>query len=359
MRLLLSRPRDEVRPGHPARQAGGGDAPRGRLPDPLGLPDQLVVGRAAPGGRFGPLGAGGPLRLLLRGGRSRGVALLLLLAAATAEPVGLQRVVQRGTAVAGTGRRGQGLRLAPDRPLLEKDTEILARRLPAELLDRLGENSVNEVLLTAVAWTLARWAGTDSLALDVEGHGRLDAQAPVDLSRTVGWFTAIAPVRIDLSGCAVPAAAVSRVRRELDGLRGRDQEWGLLRYGGACPAGHPLLSVPERQVSYNYLGFFDGAGPEPDALFAAVPGSLGAEASPEGERHYLIDVAAVVADGELELAVKFSPEVHPAEEVRALLDRCAEVLEELLADGGAASGTADVDHAELLLALEEVSLGDD
>lgn len=248
---------------------------------------------------------------------------------------------------------------APDRPLLEKDTEILARRLPAELLDRLGENSVNEVLLTAVAWTLARWAGTDSLALDVEGHGRLDAQAPVDLSRTVGWFTAIAPVRIDLSGCAVPAAAVSRVRRELDGLRGRDQEWGLLRYGGACPAGHPLLSVPERQVSYNYLGFFDGAGPEPDALFAAVPGSLGAEASPEGERHYLIDVAAVVADGELELAVKFSPEVHPAEEVRALLDRCAEVLEELLADGGAASGTADVDHAELLLALEEVSLGDD
>src|SRR5690606_6450175 len=96
----------------------GGDAPRGRLPDPLGLPDQLVVGRAAPGGRFGPLRAGGPLRLLLRGGRSRGVALLLLLAAATAEPVGLQRVVQRGTAVAGTGRRGQGLRLAPDRPLL-------------------------------------------------------------------------------------------------------------------------------------------------------------------------------------------------------------------------------------------------
>src|SRR5690606_22956840 len=118
VRLLLSRPRDEVRPGHPARQAGGGDAPRGRLPDPLGLPDQLVVGRAAPGGRFGPLGAGGTLRLLLRGGRSRGVALLLLLAAATAEPVGLQRVVQRGTAVAGTGRRGQGLRLAPDRPLL-------------------------------------------------------------------------------------------------------------------------------------------------------------------------------------------------------------------------------------------------
>ncbi|MFI2782682.1 SDR family NAD(P)-dependent oxidoreductase [Streptomyces sp. ALB3] len=247
----------------------------------------------------------------------------------------------------------------PTGPLLDRDTEILTRRIPAGLLDGIGENSVNEVLLTAVGWALARWAGAEALALDVEGHGRLDAQAPVDLTRTVGWFTAIAPLRLDLRDCAVPAAAVPRVRQALASLRGRDQEWGLLRYGGACPPGHPLLALPERQVSYNYLGFFDGAGPEPDPLFAALPGSLGAEQSPEAERHYLIDVAAVVAGGELELAVKFSPEVHSAQEAGALLDGCAEALRGLLADGGPTPGTADVDHAELLLALEEVSLGED
>ncbi|MEU2184537.1 SDR family NAD(P)-dependent oxidoreductase, partial [Streptomyces thermolilacinus] len=248
---------------------------------------------------------------------------------------------------------------APKGPLPLRDTEILTRRLPASLLDRLGENSVNEVLLTAVGWSLARWAGAEALALDVEGHGRLDARAPVDLSRTVGWFTAIAPLRLDLTDCAVPAAAVSRVRQALAALRGRDQEWGLLRYGGACPPGHPLRALPERQVSYNYLGFFDGGGPEADPLFASLPGSLGAEQSPESERHYLIDVAAVVAGGELELAVRFSPDVHSAQEVGKLLDGCVEVLEGLLADGGTASGTADVDPAELLLALAEVDLSPD
>ncbi|GHA94645.1 SDR family NAD(P)-dependent oxidoreductase [Streptomyces termitum] len=244
-------------------------------------------------------------------------------------------------------------------PLLERDTEILTRKVPASLLDRLGENSVNEVLLTAVGWALTRWAGTGALALDVEGHGRLDAQAPVDLSRTVGWFTAIAPLRLDLTGCAVPAAGVSRVRRALASLRGRDQEWGLLRYGGACPPGHPLRTLPERQVSYNYLGFFDGSGPETDPLFGSLPGSLNAEQSPESERHYLIDVAAVVAGGELELAVKFSPGTHSAREVGELLDDCVGALKDLLADGGAVSGTSAVDHAELLLALEEVDLGAD
>ncbi|GGP99479.1 SDR family NAD(P)-dependent oxidoreductase [Streptomyces roseolilacinus] len=245
----------------------------------------------------------------------------------------------------------------PAEPPLEGGTEILTRKLPAHLLDRLGETSVYEVLLTAVGWSLARWAGTEALAVDVEGHGRLDAQAPVDLSRTVGWFTAIAPVRLDLAGCAAPGRAVPRVRRALTALRGRDQEWGLLRYGNACPPDHPLRDLPERQVSFNYLGVFDTAGQRPDPLFAAVPGSLGAEQSPESERHYLIDVAAAVTDGELELAVKFSPAVHSADEIGTWLDGCETVLRDLLAEGGGGPEAAEIDQDELLLALQEVSLG--
>lgn len=256
-----------------------------------------------------------------------------------------------------TGGWGELPRASAERPR-EGGAEVLERRLPADVLDGLGGTSVYEVLLTAVVWSLARWAGTEALAVDVEGHGRLDAHAPLDLSRTVGWFTAIAPVRVDLAGCAEPGRAVSRVRRELAYLRGRDQEWGLLRYGGGCPAGHPLTELPERQVSFNYLGVFDGSPERPDPLLAAVPGSLGAEQSPEGERRYLIDVAAVVTGGVLELAVKYSPSAHRREDVTRWLDDCEAVLRALLADGGSGHpGTADVDRAELLLALEEISLG--
>ncbi|MEV3948895.1 SDR family NAD(P)-dependent oxidoreductase [Streptomyces halstedii] len=256
-----------------------------------------------------------------------------------------------------TGGWGELPRASAGRPR-EGGAEVLERRLPADALDGLGGTSVYEVLLTAVVWSLARWAGTEALAVDVEGHGRLDAHAPLDLSRTVGWFTAIAPVRVDLAGCAEPGRAVSRVRRELAALRGRDQEWGLLRYGGGCPAGHPLTELPERQISFNYLGVFDGSHDRPDPLLAAVPGSLGAEQSPEGERRYLIDVAAVVTGGVLELAVKYSPSTHRREDVTRWLDDCEAVLSTLLADGGDSHpGTADVDRAELLLALEEISLG--
>ncbi|WP_284117440.1 hypothetical protein [Streptomyces fragilis] len=140
--VLLGRARDEVRLGHALGQAGRGDAARAGLAGALGLAGQLVVGRAAPGcgGRpLGGLGArplrsrrllrrllGGALRglrllrtaglarrLLLRGGPA-GLRLLVLLLALralarllAAEPVGLQRVEQRGPAVGVAVDRGQ------------------------------------------------------------------------------------------------------------------------------------------------------------------------------------------------------------------------------------------------------------
>jgi len=36
--------------------------------------------------------------------------------------------------------------------------------------------------------------------IDVEGHGREEVLADIDLSRTVGWFTSLFPVRLDAGG---------------------------------------------------------------------------------------------------------------------------------------------------------------
>ncbi|MEH0971268.1 SDR family NAD(P)-dependent oxidoreductase [Micromonospora sp. CPCC 205546] len=239
-----------------------------------------------------------------------------------------------------------------EQPPLERDTEVLHREFSAKALSQAADASINEVLLTAVGWSLTRWMGAEVLALDVEGHGRLQRSLPVDLSRSVGWFTAIAPMVLDLRGCAAAEAALPRVRRAVADLRGRDLEWGMLRYLDACPADHPLRELPERQVSYNYLGVFDGEG-ETDPLFDTVPGSLTAEQSPDSARHYLIDVAAQISCGKLELAVKYSPKIHSTDEIEGWLDDCERSLRSLLA-GNTHSVIGDVDQDELLLALGEV-----
>src|SRR5919198_592619 len=57
---------------------------------------------------------------------------------------------------------------------------------------------VNDVLLSALGRVLRRWTGRDRVLVDLEGHGREEIFEGVDLTRTVGWFTTMFPVVLDV-----------------------------------------------------------------------------------------------------------------------------------------------------------------
>src|SRR5262249_48758589 len=60
----------------------------------------------------------------------------------------------------------------------------------------------------AVAWWRGRGGGGAGagVVVDVEGHGREEVWSDIDLSRTVGWFTSLYPVRLDVGGVDVEEA---------------------------------------------------------------------------------------------------------------------------------------------------------
>uniref|UniRef100_UPI001C5E6209 non-ribosomal peptide synthetase n=1 Tax=Nonomuraea guangzhouensis TaxID=1291555 RepID=UPI001C5E6209 len=147
--------------------------------------------------------------------------------------------------------------------------ESLTVSLPAEVSTALlsavpaaMHGGVNDVLLTGFAAALAEWrrGGKSAVVLSLESHGR-DALDNVDLSRTVGWFTAIYPVRLDPgplpwaqvteAGPAL-AAAAKRVKEQLRAVPRQGLGYGILRYldGEADLRGEPP------QILFNYLGRF-------------------------------------------------------------------------------------------------------
>ena len=76
-------------------------------------------------------------------------------------------------------------------------TRLLLGEVPAAF-----HAGVQDILLIAfgLAWTQFVGAGAP-IAIDVEGHGRSEELGPqVDLSRTVGWFTAKYPVSLEVGG---------------------------------------------------------------------------------------------------------------------------------------------------------------
>ena len=90
------------------------------------------------------------------------------------------------------------------------ETQALLQLVPAAY-----NTQINDVLLTALAraWTL--WTGESTLFTHLEGHGREDLFPDLDLSRTVGWFTSLFPVRLDLPPEWHPGAALQSVKEQL------------------------------------------------------------------------------------------------------------------------------------------------
>ncbi|MGC9380731.1 amino acid adenylation domain-containing protein [Streptomyces sp. MH13] len=145
---------------------------------------------------------------------------------------------------------------------------------------------VNDVLLTALAVTLARWRrdlGQDQTFahIELEGHGREgrfvapSAGFEPELSRTVGWFTTLFPVTVDpgsapdLTAPRYLAAALKAVKEDLSRVPDNGVSYGALRYLARTD-----FEAPAPQVLFNYLGRFD-AGARGDWRLARTTGRLG------------------------------------------------------------------------------------
>ncbi|WP_217212442.1 non-ribosomal peptide synthetase [Streptomyces sp. AC550_RSS872] len=181
--------------------------------------------------------------------------------------------------------------LAQDEPLLgarpldaAQDTVATVHRLrlelpaayTAELLTTVPaafHAEINDVLLTALALSVAHWRGgrgeAQDVLVDLEGHGREALVPGVDLTRTVGWFTSTHPVRLDVGLCdwdevwaGGPALgqALKEVKEQLRRVPDHGIGHGLLSRLG--PETAPVLGAyPAPQLGFNYLGRMALPGP--------------------------------------------------------------------------------------------------
>ncbi len=204
-------------------------------------------------------------------------------------------------------------------------TRTVTTRLDAELTRTLLQDvpgvyrtQVNDVLLAALGRALGRWAGTERVLLDLEGHGREELFDDVDLSRTVGWFTSLFPVALD-----VPAGdwgeALKRTKEQLRAIPARGLSYGALRYlSGTAPEITPRLS-------FNYLGRFEVAGD----LYRGLERDLELSQSPGAIRAHAIDVVARVTDGCLEITWFYSDRLHREATIGAVADDLVHGLAEI------------------------------
>ncbi|HTZ42891.1 MAG TPA: amino acid adenylation domain-containing protein [Jatrophihabitans sp.] len=238
------------------------------------------------------------------------------------------------------GRAGAGLRrdlpAAADRNTLDSAAEIQVRfsaegtRALLQDVAATFRTRINDVLLTALAGALRPVVTGDAVVVDVEGHGREDLFEGVDLSRTVGWFTTVYPVRLQAgAGWSLPELlkdTKQRLREVPDGGIG----YGVLRQLGPPEV---AATLPGGEVLFNYLGQFDNvlAGDRP---FAGAAGSRGSNQAAVGLRSHLLEINCEISDGRFAARFSYSRNVHRPDTVQRIADEFIGQLEAIVRAGG-------------------------
>jgi amino acid adenylation domain-containing protein/non-ribosomal peptide synthase protein (TIGR01720 family) len=219
-----------------------------------------------------------------------------------------------------------------------KETLVLLREVP-----RVYRSQVNDVLLTALVQGFSQWTGSPSLLVDLEGHGREEIFDDVDLSRTVGWFTSIFPVWLEIAETLSGSDALKSIKEQLRRVPRRGIGYGILRY----------LTFPARvteecigrqpEVSFNYLGQFDQVlsdttvfepgqrersnGPRTSSHEADL---LRGNRSGRARRDHLVDITGSVRNGQLRLTCTYSENIHRGSTIEHLLGAIKDALKCLI-----------------------------
>ncbi|MBD3011049.1 amino acid adenylation domain-containing protein, partial [Streptomyces sp. 5-10] len=237
---------------------------------------------------------------------------------------------------------------------------------------------VDDVLLGALALAVAdrrRRLGSTatSVLVAVEGHGRDESVGGVDLSRTVGWFTSLHPVRLDpgqvqwselWAGGPATGRVVKRMKEQLRAVPGTGIGYGLLRHLDRETAAELAgLAVP--RIGFNYLGrveVHDGPGGD----WRPASEALGLDLGGDGPgTPYGLELNAVTIDRpggpELMVTWTYASDVLSEAEVREVGEAWLRALDgmALHAAGPGAGGHTPSDLALSDLEQEEIELLED
>ncbi|WP_302475267.1 non-ribosomal peptide synthase/polyketide synthase [Pseudomonas koreensis] len=214
--------------------------------------------------------------------------------------------------------------------------QTVSTRLDAELTRQLLQEApaayrtqVNDLLLTALARVIGRWSGQPSTLIQLEGHGREELFDGVDLTRTVGWFTSLFPVR--LTPAAGAGDSIKQIKEQLRSIPNKGIGFGALRHLGNAQAQSSLRALPSPRITFNYLGQFDGSFEADDgALFTPAPDNAGLEQSPDAPLGNWLTLNGQVYGGELSVGWTFSSERFDSATIEALAEDYAEELAALI-----------------------------
>lgn len=167
------------------------------------------------------------------------------------------------------------------------------------------------LLNTALALTLRQWTGQNTFVVEQENYGRhLDN---IDTSRTVGWFTAMYPVKLELQNGS-PGNQIKAIKELIRKLPEQGLGYGISKYYRKPHWGKQQLS----EIRFNYLGQFEKE--LNNDLFTYTGASTGSDVDPENAMTTKLELISMVIDGRLTMEARYNGKAHKESTIRWFMD---------------------------------------
>lgn len=204
-------------------------------------------------------------------------------------------------------------------------------------VSKVYRTDINDMLLAALARLLADWSGHHNVVIGLEGHGREDVGTDTDISRTVGWFTNLYPVLLDVTRSENEKDLIRNVKEQLRSIPDKGMGYGVLKYIRKTAQLH---GNDPWDVVFNYLGQLDNLVSRSQWFNGMDEADTSnANVSPLNSVGEKIAVTAMVEGGALVLVWNYSSLHFEAANIQELANRYLEILTALIQHCIEQSGT--------------------
>ncbi|MDN3695553.1 amino acid adenylation domain-containing protein [Chryseobacterium tructae] len=209
---------------------------------------------------------------------------------------------------------------------------------------------INDLLLAALASALTDFTGELRHAIVLEGHGREDIFNNLDITETVGWFTSMYPLLLEIGANVSDTVILTKeALREIP-----DHGIG---YGGLL--GYTYHELPK--IGFNYLGQLDQEDHSGEKTWFIAAEDTGISIGKQNRDSHIISINGGVLNGQLRFSISAYLSQQQAERLaQCFREHIIHVVEELSQSKRSFLTRSDIDyiidHKQLLSVQESAEV---
>lgn len=178
---------------------------------------------------------------------------------------------------------------------------------------------INDILLCGLGLSIREIYRIERVLISLEAHGREEIFNDIDVNRTVGWFTSIYPVLLDMSHEQDLSRQIKEVKETLHRVPNGGIGYGILKYLTARENKKEITFKLEPRICFNYFGEFDRDVEQ--MSFGIAKESVGKMQSSEDNMEYEWEINGMIKNGRLEMTIGYNTKQYNSETIKRLFNR--------------------------------------